>query len=43
MQPRRHDADEHVTVLTNLGSQIGILGEGFVCKMSADQQSLDAG
>jgi hypothetical protein len=32
---RRHDANEHVTVPTNLGSQISILSEGFVCKMSA--------
>jgi hypothetical protein len=33
MQPLRHYADNHVTVPTNPGFQIGILGEGFVGKI----------
>ena len=32
VQPRRHHADNHVTVPTNHGFQIGILGEGFLCQ-----------
>lgn len=37
--PLRHHADKNVTVPTKPGSQIGILGDGFVRKMSAGQQS----
>jgi predicted RNA binding protein YcfA (HicA-like mRNA interferase family) len=33
----RHHADKNVTVPTKPGSQIGILGDGFVRKMSAGQ------
>ncbi|MGH7869350.1 MAG: hypothetical protein ACREP9_17365 [Candidatus Dormibacteraceae bacterium] len=34
----RHHADKNVTVPTKPRSQIGILGDGFVRKMSAGQQ-----
>jgi hypothetical protein len=37
VQPLRHCADNRVTVPTNPGFQIGILGEGFVRKISAGQ------
>lgn len=36
--PPRHHAHKHITVPAKLGSQIGILGDGFVRKMSAGQQ-----
>jgi hypothetical protein len=39
VQPLRHCADNRVTVPINPGFQIGILGEGFVRKISAGQQS----
>ena len=39
VQPLRHCADNRVTVPTNPGFQIGILGEGFVRKISAGQQA----
>jgi len=37
--PLRHHADKHVTVPTKPGSQIGILGDCFVCKMSTGQHT----
>jgi len=37
VQPRRHHADNNVTMPTKPGSQIGILDECFVCKISARQ------
>ena len=36
----RHHADKNVTVPIKPGSQIGILGDSFVRKMSAGQQSV---
>ena len=39
VQPLRHCADNRVTVPTNPGFQIGILGEGFVRKISAGQHA----
>jgi hypothetical protein len=41
--PLRHHSDKHFTVPTKPGSQIGILGDGFVRKMSAGQHTYDEG
>lgn len=39
VKPPRNRADKHVTVQTKPEPQIGILGDSFVCKMSAGQQT----